>query len=122
MFLYPHTLVIVAALIPWTGHAHIPPALLLADWNQEHYRGEFLCNGGSKSRGDGISLVSPRGIPLWDRLRICFLGFENETTALELLVGLANPQLYFESKLRAVRMTLPDEVFVRATQRLEGSE
>lgn len=66
--------------------------------------------------------MSFRGIPPWDGLRICFLGFENETTALELLVGLASAQLYFESKLRAVRMTLADEVFVRATERLEGSE
>jgi hypothetical protein len=78
--------------------------------------------GTPKSRGDGISLVSWRGIPSWDELWICFLGFEDTTAALELLVGLASAQLCFESKPRAARLALADGVFARVTERLDGSE
>src|SRR5258706_3724086 len=86
-------------------------------------RGEFSCsNGGSKSRGDGVLLVSPRGIPSWDELWIYFLGFWDTSAALELLVGLASAQLCFESKPRAARMAFADGVFARVTERLDISE
>ena len=71
------------------------------------------------SRGDG---VSSRGIPSWDAPWICFLGFGDTTVALELLVGLASAQLCFESKPRATRTALAEELFGRDIERLDISD